>query len=75
MDFERAVVECDEGKKSSEKFNATLQAKQAEIEKRQKELEDATKKLQNGARTLSDSAKADLQKDIDQKDHGTAARE
>jgi outer membrane protein len=67
VDFERAVVESAEGKKSSEKFNAALQAKQADVEKRQKELDDAQKKLQTGARTLSDAAKADLQKDIDKK--------
>jgi len=67
VDFEGAVVGSAEGKKSSDKFNATLQAKQADIEKRQKDLDDAQKKLQNGARTLSDSAKADLQKDIDKK--------
>ena len=67
MDFERAVVESKEGKKSSDKFNATLQAKQSDIEKRQKELEDQQRKLQNGARTLSDVAKADLQKDIDRR--------
>ena len=67
VDFEAAVVGSAEGKKSSDKFNATLQAKQADIEKRQKDLDDAQKKLQNGARTLSDSAKADLQKDIDKK--------
>lgn len=67
VDFERAVVQCAEGKKSSEKFNATVQARQADVVQRQKDLDDATKKLQNGARTLSDSAKADLQKDIDKK--------
>lgn len=67
VDFERAVVESAEGKKSSEKFNATLQAKQADLEKRQKDIDEATKKLQNGARTLSDAAKAELQKDIDRK--------
>ena len=67
VDFERAVVESAEGKKSSEKFNATFQAKQADLEKRQKEIDDATKKLQTGARTLSDAAKTDLQKDIDRK--------
>jgi outer membrane protein len=67
VDFEKAVVESAEGKKASEKFNATLQAKQTELEKRQKDIDDQTKKLQNGARTLSDTAKADLQKDIDRK--------
>src|SRR5262249_53534910 len=36
-------------------------------EKRRKDLEDAQKKLQNGARTLSDSAKSDLQREIDRK--------
>src|SRR4029450_8136101 len=67
VDFERAVVESAEGKKSSEKFTAALQAKQGDVEKKQKELEDQQKKLQNGARTLSDVAKADLQKDIDRR--------
>src|SRR5438046_8985712 len=67
VDFERAVVQCAEGKKSSERFNATVQARQAELAQRQKDIDDATKKLQNGARTLSDSAKAELQRDIDKK--------
>jgi outer membrane protein len=67
VDFERAVVESAEGKKSSDKFNGALKAKQADVEKRQKDLEEAQKKLQNGARTLSDAAKAELQKDIDKK--------
>ena len=67
VDFERAVVESAEGKKSSEKFNAALQAKQTEIEKRTKDLEDQQKKLQNGARTLSDAAKLELQRDIDRR--------
>lgn len=67
VDFERAVVESAEGKKSSEKFNAVLKAKQTDIDKKQKELEDQSKKLQNGARTLSDAAKAELQRDIDRR--------
>src|SRR5436190_12879227 len=67
VDFERAVVQSVEGKKSSDKFNAALQARQADVEKRQKEIEDLTKKLQNGARTLSDAVKAETQKDIDRR--------
>jgi outer membrane protein len=67
VDFERAVVESDEGKKASDKFNSVLQAKQGELEKKQKELEEQQKKLQNGARTLSDPAKADIQRDIDRR--------
>jgi len=67
VDFERAVVQCAEGKKASEKFNTAVQAKQTELAQRQKDIDDGTKKLQNGARTLSDAAKADLQKDIDKK--------
>ena len=67
VDFERAVVESAEGKKASEKFNAALQAKQAELQKQQKDIDDSTKKLQTGERTLSDSAKAALQRDIDKK--------
>src|SRR5436305_1702418 len=34
VDFEKAVVESAEGKKSSEKFSAALQSKQADAEKR-----------------------------------------
>jgi outer membrane protein len=67
VDFERAVVQCAEGKKASEKFNAAVQAKQTELAQRQKDIDDGTKKLQNGARTLSDAAKAEIQKDIDKK--------
>jgi outer membrane protein len=67
VDFERALVESVEGKKSSDKFNATLQAKQADGEKRQKELEDAQRKLQTQDRTLNEAAKANLQKDIDRR--------
>jgi outer membrane protein len=67
VDFERAVVQCAEGKKASEKFNAAVQAKQTELAQRQKDIDDGTKKLQNGARTLSDVAKAEIQKDIDKK--------
>jgi outer membrane protein len=65
VDFERAVVESAEGKKASEKFNATAQAKTAELEKKQKDIEELGKKLQAGARTLSDTAKAQIQRDID----------
>jgi outer membrane protein len=67
VDFERAVVESEEGKKASDKFNGILQAKQGEVEKKQKELDEQQKKLQNGARTLSDQAKADIQRDIDRR--------
>ena len=67
VDFEGAVVQSAEGKKASDKLNATAQAKGTDIEKRQKELDDQQKKLQNGARTLSDAVKADLQRDIDRR--------
>jgi outer membrane protein len=60
-------VESAEGKKSSEKFNATVEAKQKEAEKRQKELEDLTNKLRTQERVLSDAAKVDLQRDIDRR--------
>jgi outer membrane protein len=67
VDFEKALVDSVEGKKSSDKFNATLQSKQADGQKRQQELEDAQKKLQTQERTLSETAKANLQKDIDRR--------
>ena len=67
VDFEKALVDSAEGKKSSDKFNATLQSKQSDGQKRQQELEDAQKKLQTQERTLSETAKANLQKDIDRR--------
>ncbi len=67
VDFERAVVESTEGKKSSVKFNAKLEERQKEVEKRQKELEEAQNKLRTQERVLSDAAKADLQRDIDRR--------
>jgi Skp family chaperone for outer membrane proteins len=67
VDFEKALVDSTEGKKSSDKFNATLQSKQSDGQKRQQELEDAQKKLQTQERTLSETAKANLQKDIDRR--------
>jgi outer membrane protein len=67
VDFEKALVDSTEGKKSSDKFNATLQSKQADGQKRQQELDDAQKKFQTQERTLSETAKANLQKDIDRR--------
>src|SRR3989442_5445953 len=63
VDFEKAVAEPAEGKKSSERFNATLQSKQAEAEKRQKELEDAQEKLQTQGAAMSETTKGNLHKD------------
>jgi outer membrane protein len=67
VDFEKALVDSAEGKKSSDKFNATVQNKQSDGQKRQQELEDAQKKYQTQERTLSETAKANLQKDIDRR--------
>jgi outer membrane protein len=67
VDFERAVVQSAEGKKSSDKFNVALQGRQADAEKRQKELEDAQRKLQTQQQLLNETAKANLQKDIDRR--------
>jgi len=67
VDFERAIVESVEGKKSAAKFNARVEAVQKDLEKRQKELEELTNKLRTQDRVLSDAAKADVQKDIDRR--------
>jgi len=66
-DFDAAVFQSAEGKRSSEKFDVTVKAKQNELGKKQQELDDQQKKLQNGARTLSEEAKASLQRDIDRR--------
>jgi outer membrane protein len=67
VDFERAVVESIEGKKSSEKFKAKLEERQKDVEKRQRELEEAQNKLRTQERVLSDAAKLELQRDIDRR--------
>jgi len=76
VDFERAVVESTEGKKSSVKFNAKLEERQKEVEKRQKELEEAQNKLRTQERVLSDAAKADRQATdgVDPRKRGCAER-
>src|SRR6266850_512601 len=67
VDFERAVVESTEGKKSSAQFNAKVEGAQKDIEKRQKELEDIGNKLRTQERVLSDAVKATMQKDIERR--------
>lgn len=65
VDFERAVVECSEGKKASAQFNVKFEERKKDIEKRQKDLDDKQNKLRTQERALNEQVKADLQKDIE----------
>jgi outer membrane protein len=65
VDFERAVVECTDGKQAQAKFNARLEERQKEAEKRTKELEAIRNRLQTQDKVLSDAVKAGLQRDLD----------
>ena len=65
VDFERAVVECGEGKQAQARFNARLEERQKEAEKRTKELEAIRNRLQTQDKVLSDAVKAGLQRDLD----------
>jgi outer membrane protein len=65
VDFERAVIECGEGKQAQARFNSRLEEKQKDAEKRQKELEAIRTRLQTQEKVLSDAVKAGLQRDLE----------
>jgi Skp family chaperone for outer membrane proteins len=55
----------NDGKAAQAKVNALTQKKQAEIADKQKALQAAQQKLQTGGSVMSDTARAQLEKDID----------
>jgi Skp family chaperone for outer membrane proteins len=65
VDFQRAITENADGKKSQEKYMAQLNKMQKDFEEKQKLLTETQTKLQNGDKTLNDATKADLAKQID----------
>ena len=67
IDFNRAVTENAEGKKAGEQFMAEIGKKQADFEKIQKEIETIQNDLRTKSAALSDTAKAEMTKQIDDK--------
>jgi Skp family chaperone for outer membrane proteins len=67
IDFNRAVTENAEGKKAGETFMAEIGKKQADFEKIQKEIDTIQNDLRTKATALSDQAKAEMAKQITDK--------
>ena len=67
IDIQQAIANSEEGKRESSVLNAKATAKRAELEKIQKDIESMQKQLQDQATTLNDDAKAQLARQIDQK--------
>src|SRR5262249_4000575 len=67
IDFNRAVIECADGKKAKELIEGEMKKRQSDFEKAQGELEGFQKQLQTQGTAMSDAAKAELSKKIDTK--------
>ncbi len=67
VDFQRAVNETDEGKAAQAKLDSMFATRKAEIEKKQKELEAEFKDFESRAMILSESARAEAQQALLQK--------
>src|SRR5262249_18206115 len=65
VDIQRVVNESTSGKASSAKVNALVQKKQAEGVEKNKQLQANQQKLQQSGGVLSDTARAQLEKEIE----------
>lgn len=65
VNIQRIASESNEGKAAAARINALVQKKQAEGADRTKQLQAAQQKLDAGGSVLSDTARAQLQKEID----------
>jgi outer membrane protein len=65
VNVQRIANESAEGKQATSQVNSLLQKKQAESNERTKVLQAAQQKLEAGGNVLSDTARAQLQKEID----------
>ena len=66
VDFQRAIVENNEGKTAQAQFMVEINKRQGDMERRQKSMEDMQNKLRTQDKALSDAAKADLTRQIEQ---------
>jgi outer membrane protein len=65
VDLERIVQTSAEGKVASAKVQALTQKKSSELGEKNKQLQGAQQKLQAGGTVLNDSARAQLEREID----------
>jgi len=65
LDLQRIAAESTEGKTASSKVQALTQKKSAELQDKQKALQATQQKLEQGGSVLNDSARAQLQADIE----------
>jgi outer membrane protein len=65
VNIQRVVLESAEGKASSGKVNALIQRKQTEGAEKNKQLQANQQKLQQSGGVLSDSARTQLEKEIE----------
>jgi outer membrane protein len=67
INIERAVVECNEGRREFEALNKKMEPKQNELKGQNDELEALQNKLKTQGPSLNADALASLQRDIDSK--------
>lgn len=65
VNFQRVIAESVEGKTSSAKVQALITKKQSEGAEKQKQLTASQAKLQQGGSVMSDTARSQLEKDIE----------
>ena len=67
INIQRAIIECNEGKKAAEELTKRFTPKRSELERKQKEIEDLQGQLEKGKNTLADDKRAELIRDIERK--------
>lgn len=67
INIQRAIIECNEGKKAAEELTKRFSPKRAELERKQKEIEELQGQLEKGKNTLADDKRAELIRDIERK--------
>ena len=65
VDFQHIAQESSDGKSSAQKINALIQKKQNEGNEKQKKLQADQAKLQQTGSVMSDTARSQLEKDIE----------
>ena len=64
VDFQRAVIETDEGKAAQSKIDTMYQSRKGEIDRMQQELEKEVQDYQARAMILSDAARAEAEQGL-----------
>jgi outer membrane protein len=67
IQIQAAIVSTKDGQAASAELEAKMAPKRKELEKQQAEIKDLQEKLQRGGNTMSQSAKDDIQRQIDSK--------